>query len=223
VTPVKFIVGAGQILKGIDEGIVSFCEDSSILMEIPPVKAYGDRWEGPVPQWSYVYYNVTVTKHIVRENIEDGDTNLKCESTPLNCNTSYTVKAGDFVELSYKVYDKEKVPLGEGEMKYPVGRKVIVPGWDVAIQGSCFGQVKMCWIPSSMAHKMGTSVFLALPEKGFYSELKVTKILLTADNRDHVDLFGEVGKDSKNPIKTSKSPTISKSLDADSAPVHSEL
>lgn len=223
-TPLKFILGSGQILKGIEEGLVNFCKESNIIMEIPPAKAYGDRWEGQVPQWSYVYYNVTVTKHIVRDEIEDGDASLQCENLhiPSDCDTGYKVQAGDYVELSYKVFNKEKEILGDGEIRYPVGRKVIVPGWDVAILGSCVSQLKMCWIPSSLAHKMGTSLFLAIPEKGFFSELVVTKILLTADSRDSVDLLDGESKASGNIVNANNGPTITKTV-LDTAPTHTEL
>ena len=222
-TPIQFIVGAGQILKGIDEGIVNFCKDGNIMMEIPPSKAYGDRWEGPVPQWSYVYYNVTITNHNVRDEIEDGDADLQCNNlhTPPHCALGYKIQAGDYVELSYRVSDKEKVLLGEGVMRYPVGRGVIVPGWDLAIQGRCAGEINLCWIPSTLSHKMGTSLFLAFPEKGFFTELKVIKILLTADNRDSVDLLREVSNESEHITKND--PTVTKKVILDTVPVHTEL
>lgn len=189
--PLSFVVGSGQILAGIDKGIISFCKNSLISLEIPPSKAYGSIWEGPVPQWSYVYYNVTVTKHIIRSIIEDGSPNLTCEEvdTPAGCkDASYHVNAGDYVKIYYRVLNRGYQLLGEGEMRYPVGRKLIVPGWDDIILGSCIGQHKSCWIPSSLSHRKGTSLFLALPEKGFFCELKVIDLLLSYDNKDAVDI-----------------------------------
>lgn len=220
-TPLQFIVGAGQILQGIDEGLVGFCKESMVIMEIPPSKAYGDQWDGPVPQWSYVYYNVTITKHIVRDEIEDGDMGLECESLyiPENSGLNYELKLGDYIKLSYKVFDNKKEPLGEGVMRYPIGRKLVVPGWDIALQGSRLGQIKMCWIPSSLAHKIGTSLHLAFPEKGFYSELEISDILLTADNKDITDLAMETVM--PRPADNDSAGTAKVILNT--GPIHSEL
>ena len=189
--PVKFVVGSSQIMQGIDIGVVSFCKDSKLEMEIPPTKAYGDQWDGPVPQWSFVYYSVSVTHHSVSSLIEDGNLELACETldTPSNCGSSYKIQKGDYISLEYKVKDLSKVDLGEGNMRYPVGRKVLVPGWDQALVGACVGERKLCWIPGSLAHPKGISLFLAPPEKAFYSELTVKEVLLTySDNKDAQDL-----------------------------------
>ena len=222
-TPLKFIVGAGQILQGIDEGIVGFCKESTIVMEIPPSKAYGDRWEGPVPQWSYVYYNVTITQHTVRDEIEDGGMGLQCESVymPETSDINYELKSGDYIKLSYKIFGNKKEPLGEGQMRYPIGRKLVVPGWDIALQGSRLGQIKMCWIPSSLAHRIGTPLHLAFPEKGFYSELEISDILLTADNRDAVDLARESTAETE--MTSDSASAATEKVILNTAPTHIEL
>lgn len=218
----KFIVGSGQILRGVEEGIVGFCPGGKIEIEIPPAKAYRDKWEGPVPQWSYVYYNVSVTSHVSQAQVEDGDDVLTCENlhVPKDCESSYKIKAGDYIDLSYKVLNKDKVELGEGEMRYPVGRKLVVPGWDLALQGACVGQLQSCWIPKSLAHKIGTSLFLAFPEKGFYTELQVNDILLTGDNKDSIDVMSTEYQ-FEGPVKNE---IVTKTvIDREMNPQHSEL
>ena len=212
--PLTFVVGSGQILAGIDEGIVSFCKNNVVSLEIPPNKAFGSKWEGPVPQWSYVYYNVTVTSHIIRQIIEDGSPDLNCEEvvTPPGCQDApYHVTAGDYVKIYYRVLNRGYQLLGEGEMRYPVGRKLIVPGWDDMLVGSCIGQHKSCWIPSKLAHKKGTSLFLALPEKGFFCEIKVIDLLLSKDNKDAIDFSSvQKSKDLEIPISDPKLESMKK-------------
>ena len=47
-TPFGFLVGAGRVIKGWDEGLVGMKEHGQRLLIIPPDKAYGDRQMGPV-------------------------------------------------------------------------------------------------------------------------------------------------------------------------------
>jgi FKBP-type peptidyl-prolyl cis-trans isomerase len=47
-TPFGFVVGAGRVIKGWDEGLVGMKEHGRRLLVIPPDKAYGERAVGPV-------------------------------------------------------------------------------------------------------------------------------------------------------------------------------
>ena len=47
-TPFGFLVGAGRVIKGWDEGLVGMKEHGRRLLVIPPDKAYGERAVGPV-------------------------------------------------------------------------------------------------------------------------------------------------------------------------------
>jgi len=225
----KFVVGSHQILSGIDEGVVSFCKGSVVEMELPPGKAYGDRWEGPVPQYSFVYYNVTIVDHAVSDLIPKGDDKMSCENLvgPEMCKLSYEIVAGDYVEMFYKVRDGNKVPLGESTIRYPVGRQAFVPGWDAAIIGSCVGQHKLCWIPASLAHRAGTSLFMAPPEKGFWVELKVQKVLLTHDgDRDEIDLQEQEKVDASQDktVQVDEDPSLpTPSVNPSANSIHAEL
>ena len=186
----KFVVGSKQLIAGIDQGVVGYCKGGPIQLTIPPKMGYGSRWEGPVPQWSYVYYEVTVTQHLVtKSDGEEGEVTCKKSRDVTPC--GYVVGAGDYVQLSYTVTKPEGEVVGSGEMRYPVGRGLFVPGWDDALIGMCPGEERVCWIPANLAHKPGSSLFLIPPETGFYSKLTVVKVLLTADGRDSVDLLQE--------------------------------
>jgi FKBP-type peptidyl-prolyl cis-trans isomerase len=46
--PFGFMVGAGKVIKGWDEGLVGMKEHGKRLLVIPPGKAYGERAVGPV-------------------------------------------------------------------------------------------------------------------------------------------------------------------------------
>jgi len=47
-TPFGFMVGAGKVIKGWDEGLIGMKEHGRRLLVIPPDKAYGERAAGPI-------------------------------------------------------------------------------------------------------------------------------------------------------------------------------
>ncbi|XWW92506.1 hypothetical protein V2A60_000429 [Cordyceps javanica] len=48
-TPLDFKVGAGQVIKGWDEGLLDMCIGEKRTLTIPPEYGYGDRGIGPIP------------------------------------------------------------------------------------------------------------------------------------------------------------------------------
>ena len=184
---IEFVVGAGQVIKGVDEGLKSFCNGTTVELEIPPTKAYGSRWEGPVPQWSFVYYNVTITKQIILSETSSNEEIMRCETVE-KCTLDYKVKLYDYILLEYEVRNRLNKSMGEGEIRYPIGRKLFVPGWDNMLLGMCVGQVKSCWIPPNLSHSRSVAMFMLPPESGYYSTLRVKKLLLTSDDKDEIDI-----------------------------------
>eukprot|EP00730_Choanoeca_flexa_P013896 TRINITY_DN5845_c0_g1_i1.p2 TRINITY_DN5845_c0_g1~~TRINITY_DN5845_c0_g1_i1.p2 ORF type:complete len:184 (+),score=41.08 TRINITY_DN5845_c0_g1_i1:200-751(+) len=62
--PLKFVVGAGVIIEGMEQGVVGTCLNEEIRLTIPPHLAFDDGRKNfqrkPVPDKSTVVYDITV-------------------------------------------------------------------------------------------------------------------------------------------------------------------
>lgn len=58
VTPFKFTLGAGQVIKGWDEGLVGMKIGEKKTLTIPPEKGYGSQPVGPIPANSTLIFEV---------------------------------------------------------------------------------------------------------------------------------------------------------------------
>ncbi len=56
--PFEFTVGAGQVIKGWDEGLVGMKEGGERILVIPPEKAYGEQGIGPIPGGATLVFKI---------------------------------------------------------------------------------------------------------------------------------------------------------------------
>jgi len=55
-TPLSFVVGNGQVIKGWDENLIGMCIGEKRTLTIPPEFGYGDRNMGPIPAKSTLIF-----------------------------------------------------------------------------------------------------------------------------------------------------------------------
>ena len=56
--PVRFVLGASQVIRGWDEGFALLKEGSKARLILPPWLAYGDKGAGPIPPDETIFFDV---------------------------------------------------------------------------------------------------------------------------------------------------------------------
>lgn len=65
--PLQFVLGAGRVIKGWDQGLLGMKEGGKRTLHIPSHLAYGERAIGPIPPNSNLIFHVELVEALPRE------------------------------------------------------------------------------------------------------------------------------------------------------------
>jgi FKBP-type peptidyl-prolyl cis-trans isomerase len=155
--PFVFELGAGQVIKGWDEGMKGMRVGGKRHLEIPASMGYGDRTAGTIPPNSTLIFDVELLR------IDKKNANPDITITDITKGLGASAKSGDTVRVLYKgmflngvKFDSsEDHPDANGKvqpMEVPLGQKKVIAGFEKALIGMKVGGERKVVIPYKLAY-----------------------------------------------------------------------
>jgi peptidylprolyl isomerase len=143
--PFSFTLGAGQVIKGWDQGVAGMKVGGKRKLTIPPSLGYGPRAQGKIPANSTLIFEVEMVD-VPKVDIEV----LKQGDGP-------TVKRGQTAVVHYtgrlKSGKKFDSSLDRGTpFEFPIGAGRVIKGWDIGVEGMAVGEKRRLTIPPSLGY-----------------------------------------------------------------------
>lgn len=161
--PIKFKLGAGQVIKGWDEGIALLNVGDKAIFTIPPDLGYGARAMGPIPANSTLIFEVELLQIIEKPkpfDVKGKDTVTTASGLKyikLNNTDDIAPKSGDRVFVHYtgyfedgKIFDSS-VERGQ-VFNFMLGQGQVIAGWDEGIALLKKGEKARLIIPYQLAY-----------------------------------------------------------------------
>lgn len=150
--PFHVTVGANEVIKGWDQGLVGMKLGGKRHLDIPYSLAYGAAKKGDdIPAFSDLQFDIQL-KQLLR----------KADTETINANdvkkgAGEQAKVGDTVTISYDAKVKgEKTYESQPKMTFTIGGDdVKIPGFDKALVGMRVGGVRTVEIPPALTRALG--------------------------------------------------------------------
>ena len=147
--PIRFPLGARQVIQGWDEGIVGMKPGEKRTLTIGPYLAYGPQGAGSViPPDATLIFDVELVK------VEPG---IKVQTVAKGSEDGEKAAEGDRVKVHYtgRLEDGTKFDssVDRGEpFAFALGAGEVIPGWDLGVKGMVEGEKRKLTIPSEWAY-----------------------------------------------------------------------
>ncbi|XP_071765925.2 peptidyl-prolyl cis-trans isomerase FKBP10 [Centroberyx gerrardi] len=145
-------LGQGDLIKGMDEGLLGMCVGERRVIFVPPFLAYGEKGSGTLipPQATLVFEVLMVDLF----NPKDGLI-VEVKEAPAAC-TRRTV-IGDYIRYHYNGTFQDGSAFDSSYQRNStyntyIGKGYVISGMDKALQGLCMGEKRRVTVPPHMAY-----------------------------------------------------------------------
>lgn len=184
--PYSFVLGAGMVIKGWDEGVVGMKKGGIRKLDVPPAMAYGGQPMGDIPPNSTLHFEVKMLEHVPKgEEMIFDKTDVKvgsgavCKAAIPAENGKPAVK-GSMVTLHYVgTLANGKVFESTREAKKPVTYELgtgAIPGFDAAVEGMRVGGIRKMRIPPDIGFGQGGKPPKIPPGSVLFYEVELLKV-----------------------------------------------
>uniref|UniRef100_UPI0037E7FF30 peptidyl-prolyl cis-trans isomerase FKBP10 n=1 Tax=Semicossyphus pulcher TaxID=241346 RepID=UPI0037E7FF30 len=145
-------LGQGDLIKGMDEGLLGMCVGERRVIIVPPFLAYGETGSGTkVPPQATLVFEVLMVDMF---NPKD-DLIVEVKEVPEGC-TRKTV-TGDYIRYHYNGTFQDGTAFDSSYQRNStyntyIGMGTVIRGMDKALQGLCVGEKRRITVPPHMAY-----------------------------------------------------------------------
>jgi FKBP-type peptidyl-prolyl cis-trans isomerase len=168
-TPFKFMIGAGSVIKGWDQGIIGMKVGGVRKLVIPGSLAYGEKAMGPIPA------NATLKFDVELKNIQ------RAKYITTQPGHGPATKFGDSISVHYlgKLSDGKKFDSSYDRNKpidVVIGNTRLIPGFTQALVGMKVGEKRTVTIPPDLGYGERGAGTVIPPNATIVFDLELVKI-----------------------------------------------
>lgn len=145
-------LGQGDLIKGMDEGLLGMCIGERRLIIVPPFLAYGENGYGTmIPPQATLVFEVLIVDVF---NPKD-DVIVEAKEVPKGC--TRTTVTGDYIRYHYNGTFQDGTLFDSSYQRNStyntyIGMGYVIQGMDKALQGLCIGEKRRVVIPPHLAY-----------------------------------------------------------------------
>uniref|UniRef100_A0AAQ4Q0B4 peptidylprolyl isomerase n=1 Tax=Gasterosteus aculeatus aculeatus TaxID=481459 RepID=A0AAQ4Q0B4_GASAC len=145
-------LGQGDLIKGLEEGLLRMCLGERRIIIIPPFLAYGESGHGTqIPPQATLVYEVLLVDAF---NPKD-DLIVQVKEVPEGC-TRRTV-TGDYIRYHYNGTFQDGTAFDSSYKRNStyntyIGKRYVIQGMDKALVGLCIGEKRRITVPPHLAY-----------------------------------------------------------------------